>query len=271
MTVRLALLASVLAAMGCVKKDSGSIGQAEAQSAGDSLGTSIEDGAGAFGPVNAGAAADAACVTLSGNTADADLDSIPVSATLTFNCTATSLGYTGTLTGTESVMDNQPAAIAWAFAANADMHASLTGPLGASITRDWSGDITATQASLVGPFALERNLDATTVFKTAGGRTTTVTEMNAWTITYTPQATWTPGGVVITGSLTATGTWDATVGSKSANATLATPTALTLTPSCATRVTGGVLTGTYEGDKLTRTLTVSWTGCGARTVTYTER
>jgi hypothetical protein len=270
MTRLVSLIAVCMVGTGCVAKDDGSLGKSDSKSAGDALGNGIEDSAASFGPVNAGATADAACTTLTGDTTDTDADSIPANATLTFDCTAMALGYTGTLTGTETVMDSQPAAVAWAFAATADLHASLTAPLGGSIVRDWSGTITATQASLVGPFALDRTLDAVTVFTPRSLPATTVTEANAWTVTYTPQATWTPGGVVVTGSLTATGTWDVTVGNRAAHATLATPTALTLSPSCATRVTAGTITGTYEST-LTHTISVTWTACGQRTVTYTEQ
>jgi len=257
-------------AVGCVAKD-GSLGRSDSQSAGDALGNGIEDSAASFGPMNGGATADAACVVLSGDIADTDQDSIPANARLTFNCTAVALGYTGTLTGTETVVDDQPTAIAWAFTAAADLHATLTGPFGGTIVRDWAGQIKATQGSAVGPFSLDRTLDVSTVFTPPAGRAATVTEANAWTITYTPTVSWTAGAVVVAGNLRASGTWDVTVGNASANATLSTPTPLTMTPTCATRVTAGVVEGTYEEAGQTRTITVTWTGCGQRTVTYAER
>jgi hypothetical protein len=269
-TVFASILAIVVVETGCVKKTGGTIGQDDSQSAGDALGNGIEDGAGAFGPVNAGTAVDASCITLSGNTDDSDADNIPTDATLTFNCSETQLGYTGTVTGTETVTDNQPAAAAWAFTAMADLHSSLTGPSAASIVSDRNGEIVATQGSAVGPFNLARTLDVVTVFKTALSHTT-VTEANDWTISFTPQVSWTPGGAVVTGSLTATGTWNVTIGNKTADATLATPTALTLTPSCATRVTAGTIIGTYQGSGYTNTITVTWTGCGQHTVSFAER
>lgn len=266
--MRIAYVA-VLIGAGCVARNPPGLSQAESKSAGDALGNGIEDSAATFGPVSGGATADAACVTQSGTTTDADGDSIPLSATLTFNCTAMSLGYTGMLTGTETVMDTQPAAVAWAFTANANLHASLTGPGGGSIVRDWDGTITASQAAIYGPFALDRTLDATTVFQ--GERnTTTVTETNAWTVTYTPQVSWTPGGIVVTGNLNATGSWDVTVDEEAAHAMLATPTALVLTPSCETRITAGAVTASYNDTAGTsHTITVTWTACGQRSVTST--
>jgi len=255
---------------GCVAKSSGTIERADSQAAGDALGNGIEDSAAAFGPLNVGATADAQCVTLGGDIADTDADHIPANATLTFDCTSMALGLTGALTGTESVVDDQPAAAAWAFTASANFHASLTGSLGASIVRDWNGQIVTTQASQAGPFALDRALDVVTVFTGANGGSTTVTEANDWTITYTPQLVFTPGGAIVTGTVSAAGTWDVTVGDKGANAALATPTPLTLTPSCATFVTAGTITGTYLGGGVTNTITVTWTACGQRTVTFAQ-
>ena len=256
-------------ASGCMKAD-GSLSEAQAKSAGDALGNGIEDSAGAYGPVNAGAAADAACIVLSGNTADTDQDSLPVSAKLTFNCTAMALGYTGTLTGTENVSDDMPAAAAWAFTGSADLHATLTGPFGGSIVRDWSGALKATQASMAGPFTTARTLDVSTVFTPAGvhPRGVTVTEMNDWMVTFTPMVSWTAGTVAVTGSLAATGSWNVDVDGHQLAATLSTPTPVHLDPACATRATAGVVKGTFEDAAVSRSITVTWTACGQRTVVY---
>lgn len=261
------LLAIVVLGAGCVaKKDT--LGRDQGKSAGDALGNGIEDSAASFGPVNAGATVDAQCATASGNTADPDADSIPTNATITFNCSAMALGYTGTLTGTEMVVDDQPAVAAWAFSATANLHAALTGPFGGTITRDWDGQIVAAQATALGPFTLARTLDAVTVFTSGNGpaaSSTTVTENNDWIVTYTPTITWTPGTIAVTGSLTATGAWNLDVDGTLANATLSTPTPLTLTPTCATRVTAGAVTGTWDSGA--HSITVTWTACGVRTVT----
>ena len=261
-------LASLLliTALGCAKQSSGPLTMAEAMSAGQALGSEVEDGATGFGPVSQqGASVDSTCVTLSGDTGDPDADNIPNHATLTFNCSAMALGVTTTVTGTETVTDTQPNVAAWAFTADANLHGTVTAGQ-ASVTTDRTGTITATQGSPLGPFNLERALNATTVI---ADRTTSVTvdEVNGWTLAFSPQATWTPGGVVVTGSLSASGSWDVTVGSNSAEATLATTTPLTLDPSCATRVTGGSLTGTYTGG----TITVAWSACGTSNVTVSSR
>jgi len=255
-----------LAVVGCVKQDDG-LTSAEARSAGDALAAGIEDSASGFGQVNQGTAADSTCVVASGDSADPDLDSIPNNAKLTFDCASTLFGFTGTLTGTMGVVDDQPGAVAWAFTGMADLNASLTGPDGGSIVRDWSGAIVASQGSPVGPFKLQRTLDVTTVFTGARGAKTTVTEDNDWAVTFTPVATWTPGAVIVTGKLAATGSWNITVNEHAATATLATPTALTLDPACASRVTAGTVAASYVDDAGNAgTISVTWTGCGVKTV-----
>ena len=143
---------------------------------------------------------------------------------MTFNCSDTSLGYTGTLTGSLNVTDNQPAALAWAFAGTANLHATLTGPAGGMIVTDRQGSITASQTTAVGPYTLARALTITTVLTGADHNSATVDVDNDWTITYTPTATWTPGAIIVGGKLAATGSWNVDVrGGASASATLARP------------------------------------------------
>src|SRR5262245_53176781 len=100
-------LVSVLA-VGCMRGGGGGEGDdaltmAEAKAAGDALGNGIEDAAGTYGPMTA-TGADTLCTTVTGDTGDPDGDSIPTSATLTYDCTSRALGYTGTLTGTQMIV-----------------------------------------------------------------------------------------------------------------------------------------------------------------------
>lgn len=268
MKTLITLLSVSAATAGCAKQEA-TLSSAESQSAGLALAAGIEDSATQFGPITT-AQFTAGCSVASGNSADPDGDHIPTSATLTFNCTDSRFGYTGMVTGTFMVTDDQPDAIAWAFTGVANLHSSLTAPSGASIANDRSGNWVASQGSPTGPFNLARTLDVTTTFRAANGTTVAVDEGTEWTIQYTPQVTWKPGEVVVGGSLTASGLWDITVANRSANATVATPTALTITPGCATRVTAGTVTGTFQGGGKTNTISVVWTGCGQSTVTFTQ-
>jgi hypothetical protein len=80
--------------------------------------------------------------------------------------------------------------------------------------------------------------------------------------------TFTPGGPLVQGNIGVTGTWNIGVGAVTAVATLSTPTPLVLTPSCATLITGGTVTGSYEDSAgSTGSVSVAFTGCGAHTVT----
>jgi len=251
--------------IGCTKDTS--LSASDQMSAGQALANEVEDSAGGFGAVNQGATAAPSCVTLSGDTSDPDNDSIPTHATLTFNCSAANiLGGTTSVTGTLDVTDDQPAAIAWAFTGTAALHGAITTAGAATLTTDRTGSIKATQGTAAGPFELARTLVVTTVLTTARA-SVTMDVNNDWTLSYAPHATWTPGGVAITGTLTATGSWNVSIGSHAAEWTLATPTPLTLDPACDTRVTAGTLTGTYADAGAMHTVTVTWTGCGASTVT----
>jgi len=263
--MRVAFLAVCsLGLVGCAAK-SGALTAAEAKAGGQALAAEVEAGASGFGPVNEGATALPACVTLSGDTADPDGDSIPNQATLTFDCTSTTGAITTTVAGTEAVSDDQPNAVAWAFSANVDLQGATTVGT-ASVTTDRHGTVVASQGSALGPFSLARTLVVSTTIATATAMTTVDVD-NAWTITYTPQASWSPGGVVISGTLDAAGSWHVSVGTHDADWTLATPTALTLDPTCPTRVTAGTVTGSYEDARGAHMVTVAWTGGGASTVT----
>lgn len=264
----LAYCSLIAAGAGCAKQDE-PLSAADSQSAGLALSAGVEDAVSSFGPFTS-AQLTAGCVTLSGDVTDGDSDHIPTSATLTYNCSETSLGFTGMVTGTIMVTDDQPNAVAWAFTGNADLHASLTAPSSAAIVSDRKGQLVGSQGSATGPFDLARSLDVTTTFKAANGNSIAVVENTDWSISYTPQATWKPGDVAVAGTVTASGMWHVAVGPRSANATIATPTPLTLTPGCSTRVTGGTVTGTFEGGGKMNTIAVSWAGCGQSTVTFTQ-
>lgn len=274
--MRKLLWVSLLAATGCPRNDDGGFGANEKRSAGDALGTSVESSAETFGPMDPGASADAACAVLSGDPTDTDGDNIPVDGVLTYACTASALGLVGSLSGTLSITDDMPAVAAWAFTGQAALQASLTGGGGASIVSSRAGQLVATQASPLGPFSLEHDVTVSTVFTSGGDlgppRSATVTEQGAWTLTFTPTVTWTPGSLIVTGQLEASGEWEVVVQNETTNAavqaTLSTPDPLTLDPTCETRVTGGTIVATYPSGRVREeTIEVTWTGCGQRTVT----
>jgi len=249
--------------------------RAEAKLAGEALAASIEGAAKRYGPVSPevaaaarAAAVDASCVTSSGDGSDADGDTIPASATLTFDCSERRLGYTGTLTGTEAISDGQPNAVAWAFTASADLRASLTGPFGGSMVVDTDGTIAASQGSVVGPFRLTSDLDVVSVITNVRGIRTEVTEAIDGTVSYAPDLEWTPGGPVVIGTLAVEGAWNVMVDATSAEATLSTPTPLTFTPGCESLVTAGRVEAAFAIGASQASIAVEWSGCGQSSVIY---
>lgn len=265
-------LALALAA-GCSGNKDGAktIDNTESQAAGKTLALSIEESAGAVGPADQGAAftASNACVTLSGDTSDTDADHIPADATLTFtNCVKTTPTVTATFNGTESVHDDQPAAAAFAFTLNVDGTLDLAATSGATETIHRTGSIVGSTPS-AGTYQLAHDR-LTTVDAQGGGQTFSASENYQLTTTYSPLSAWTPGTAPVAANYTADGAWSATVNGASADATVATTTPLHFDPACDTHVTSGTVTATFSGPNATRTLTVTWTGCGARTVQYTE-
>ena len=273
-----------LAAAGCVASntdgapDAGdataAFTRAEAKLAGEALAAGIEGAAKRYGPVAPEAAAaraaaiDASCVASSGDASDADGDTIPASATLTFDCSERRLGYTGTLTGTEAISDGEPNAVAWAFAVSADLRASLTGPFGGSMVVDTDGSIAASQDSVVGPFRLMSTLDVISVITNVRGIRTEVSETIDGTVSYAPDLAWTPGGPVVIGTLAVDGAWNVMVDATSAEATLSTPTPLTFTPGCETLVTAGRVEAAFAIGASQASIAVLWSGCGRSSVTY---
>ncbi len=241
---------------------------AQADLAGEALAAGIEDAALRYGPVMPPAAADASCVTPSGDMSDPDGDTIPTSARLAFDCEKRRLGFTGVLTGNEEVTDSRPNLLWWAFSATTDLRASLTGPFGGSAVVDTDGSIVASQPALVGPFLLDSTLDVISVITNVRGRQTTVSESLDWTVAYHPDLEWNPGELVVGGSLTVGGSWVVSVDDRSADATVVTPAPLTITTECATLVTAGQVDATFAVGERTGTLTVVWSGCGAPDVNY---
>src|SRR5262245_38765255 len=171
--------------------------RAQARLLGEALAAAIEDTAERFGPVTSNAKVAPACATPSGDTSDVDNDSIPADATLTFDCFKRRLGFTGTVTGEEMVSDLQPEALAWAFSASTNLHASLEGPFGGTVVADTTGELLATQQSIAGPFRLTTMLDVQTLVTNVSGNQTALSEEQAFTIAFQPQFSWNSGDPIV--------------------------------------------------------------------------
>lgn len=279
MSVRV-IVVSLLAA-GCYPAGEGSTGdqpdagvgeepaltRLQATLAGKVLAVGVEEAARRFGPV-APASADASCTTISGDTADADGDAIPADAKLTIDCGEQRLGYSGSLTGVESVTDDQPDAAAWAFSAAVDLEATLATPLGATMLVDGEGSVVASQGSALGPYNLDTSLDVLSTITNRRGVETRIGEAIDWTVSYGPDLEWSAGVPAVVGKLTTEGTWDFSVNGISASASLATPVPLTFRPACKSRIAAGTIEASFEMAGKNATIRVEWTACGSRLVSY---
>ena len=210
------------------------------------------------------------CTSISGDSTDTDGDFIPVSAKLVLDCSKKMLGWSGTVTGTQTVSDTQPNAVAWAFDMGVTLDATVTGSYGGSAVNSTTGTVTASQQSAVGPYTLDAVLDATTSITTAMGKQYEVVEDVDWSMTYTPTFDWIVGmGPVVTGILDVDGSWSVTVNGATTTASIATPTSLTFDPECRpTRVTGGVVEASFMYGGKTAVISVEWTSCDQSNVTY---
>lgn len=272
LSISLAAVAALVLAAGCGGKMGAAktIDNTESQNAGKTLAASVEDTANALGPADQGAAfaSSNSCATLSGDVSDTDGDHIPANAVITFtDCTKNAPGVTYVLNGTETVKDDEPTTPAFAFTLGVDGTLVATAAQ-ATATVHRTGSIVGSVPT-PGTFQLAHNRH-TDENAQAGAQTFTATEDYVLTAQYTPSIAWTPGQPAVAGTYSVDGTWNATVQNASADATVATTTPLSLDPACDTHVTAGTVTATFNGPHATRTLTVTWTACGTRTVTYSE-
>jgi hypothetical protein len=243
--------------------------KAQAKLVGKALGAGIQELTERLDPITPDSTTgDSKCWTLSGDTSDDDGDRIPADAELTLDCSKRRLGFTGTLTGVETVTDREPDALAWAFDATVDAHSTLTGPFGGSMVLDAGGTVVASQQSIVGPFHLDGALDIATLITNVRGIETQILEGVDLTMSYTPDFEWAPGEVAIVGRIDVEGEWNVSIDDIAAAATLQTPTPLTFDPTCKTGITAGQLEAALTFGERAATIWVDWSGCGSPTVDY---
>ena len=140
-----------------------------------------------------------------------------------------------------------------------------------SVTAQVAGSADVTSPS-VGQYQMVGNGGGTTTYHTPN-KTKVVDHTHQWTWTYSPSGPFHLGAPLVDGTLSANGHWTFQSGAKSLDATITTLTPLTVVPraTCATHVTAGELQGVYTNGTKTGTITVTWTGCGQRTVQFTEQ
>ena len=256
----------------------GPVDGATAPAAGSSLGDSSESSAGGFGGASGPGFAPGAggCTTGTmthspANPVDTDQDNTPDTVTFTFaNCAVVGSNGTETLNGTVSVADGTPTVPDFDFTATHDVHIDLAGAgthAGESATIHVTGSRSAT-GTAAGPTYTMMDETANDGTLTKGAEIHHVSDSKTWNVSFTPSTAWTPGTQLVGGALSIAGTWSVHVDDKGADATL-TSTGLMTLQSCMTHLVAGSITATYAGTNGNSTITVTWSGCGQRAVTYT--
>lgn len=284
----LTVLSVAIISAGCASKGSSfqPVDGATAQAAGGSLGDSSESSAGGFGsaggpsfmarfapgaPGGAGGCQSGSVTRTPANVVDTDQDNTPDTVMYTFaNCMFTGSNGSETLNGSLSVVDGTPTTADFDFTAShnitidlvgAGTHAGENGTVVVTGTRSASG-------TAAGPTYTMSDATADDATYTNGTDTYHVTDSKTWNVGYTPSTAWTPGAPMVPGAMSLSGSWGVHVNGRGADATLAS-SGLMISPACATNIVAGSVTATYAGDNGSSTITVTWSGCGQRAVTYT--
>ena len=190
---------------------------------------------------------------------DPDNDFIPVYHGMTFtNCTA--LGVT--INGNQWRQDTKPAEPAFAWQAARDNLVLST--LNSSVIFD----VIVTALN-----------DAGYELDVAGSRAAAWLTQNQlhyasdimdWALNFTPDGTWDPISEALpAGNLTIVGIWNFNVDGVTKDATLTTLTPLHATLSCLTGIESGTVQLAFAQNGTNSTITVTWTGCGSTTETFT--
>lgn len=273
------LALGVLLAAGCGGKNGSGftpVDGANAQTAGDTIGSDAESSAGGFeNPAGTGAASD--CVsgteTLTPATlADGDQDGVPDTLTVTFdNCLMvdTAGNVQKTFNGTASLVDSTPATADADFVSSLDVTIDIVAGQNGNAT----GTITMTGSrSATGTSPGSSSFTMTDTTNTAAEQHTPEPhsghDNKSWTVTYTPGTAWNFGTPLVAGTFQISGTSSMAVDGQGADMALASAN-LMVDPACSTHIVSGTLTGTYAASGgQTATVVVTWNGCGNRTVTY---
>lgn len=267
---------TILSLAGCAPKEEeaeGILGEENSQAAGEALQASIEGGAAAY-RTEESAAFGGSCISLSGNTADTDDDNIPEEVTVTYtDCSGTDWRGTATLNAVKSLRDDDPQVAAFLFTADASGDLALVGGNGGTLDVHHDHVIQGSQPGS----EYQLDVDGTNSFEAHGpngGFLLRGEETLDWVERYAPSAPWIPGLGPVAGTYSVNGTYavslESSNASVAADAVLTTIAPMTIDPACSTLVVGGSVEATYEGPEEDRMLSVTWTGCGQGSVSYSE-
>lgn len=204
-----------------------------------------------------------------GTYTDADLDHWPdTSAVFTWSdCVKSYPIGTATLNGTVTIVDTSVGTRSLDFTADPiQMTIGIVDTANdANVTLTVSGSATGTAPDKV-------QWNAHQLWNgTLAGTAVDIAETVGWTTIYTSPG-WLPGSPMADGTLTISGQWNATVNGDPVNATVSTvdgngaASTLTVTESCESKITAGTLRFKFDNGPRDGKITVTWTGCGSRSV-----
>jgi hypothetical protein len=206
------------------------------------------------------------------NPTDTDEDGVVDTVTDVFttaNCTEISDGDTISISGTLAIGDPTPTTADLNYNAGLTSFVVQEGGASGDVTVTVNGSVTVSETLSAITEAANYSLAGTST--PSGGSTSTATYTDNLTATYTfasPLSTpLVEGDLLPGGTLNLTGGETAMFNTKSYSYTISTPGGLTIDPSCATAVTAGTADITFSG--VSKAAVITWTACGAYTVTYT--
>lgn len=213
---------------------------------------------------------DSSCPTASPSTpADEDADGVPDLATFTYtaeHCTDTENGETATITGSWVAGDTTPNTPD--LDDNEQLNNMLLTESGSQFALRLAADGGVSIVETTGKVVLTENLSLAIQETAPQAAQDSLSQVGTAEFDFSPS-----GNPLIESSQLPAGTLHINLnesfvlgGQTDYTFTIATPTALTIDPTCLSTVTGGVVTITF-GSGTTTVETITWTGCGAYTIT----
>lgn len=235
--------------------------------AGAAMSVSAENSAQNYEIARTGQSFGGTCYSWSDST-DGDADGFPASAILTLtDCVETSGDSTLTVTGSATLTDPDDAAAAFAFSGSLSLERAAAGD-GSTTSASYEGTLVGSNNAATFDIAegSQTARNTSSISAEIGDIDATVTETFYRTTRFTPSTTWDWRTGLVTGTMTISGR--SRFDSIAKDTEVDTPAPLQIDPGCLTLIVGGSIRATYDGDVSTAHITVTWDGCGSRSIDY---
>ena len=249
-----------------------------AQAAGAEIGGAAESDVIGYEPESAGLAYATSgmnpCISVSPNPpVDSDHDGTPDDVTFTATDCEKALpnGDLARFDGTMQVQDPTADVADFNVVRTDNTELKVKDPAGTLRLDQKSAGVIDGSEPTAGTFERKVNKSDDTIFQGPGDTVAhhAVVSRN-WTVDYTPASAWNPGQPMVAGSVSISGTFSGTIDGQSIDGDVTTLSPLSVDPACPTHVVGGELKREMNKGTHTRTIDVQWTGCGQKTVTFSQ-